>query len=85
MSVVRAADAGPGTPVILEGTCPAAAAATPASLLLADPAAPVDWGACTRMHTAVFQVLLRLRPVVLGACGDPFVARWLAAGLARQG
>ena len=25
----------------------------------------------------LYQVLLRLRPNVLGTCGDPFVARWL--------
>jgi hypothetical protein len=77
MAVVRRTDAGPGAPIRLEGVCPVEDAETVALLILEDPAAPVDWTACTRMHTAVYQVLLRLRPAVLGTCGDPFVDRWL--------
>ncbi|KQO69193.1 hypothetical protein ASF49_21015 [Methylobacterium sp. Leaf104] len=77
MAVVRRVDAGPGTPVRLEGVCPVEDAETLASLILEDPSAPVDWTACTRMHTAVYQVLLRLRPTILGTSGDPFVGRWL--------
>ena len=77
MPVVRRNDAGPGAPIRLEGLCPVEDAETLASLILENPTAPVDWTACTRMHTAVYQVLLRLRPSVLGTCGDPFVERWL--------
>ncbi len=77
MAVVRRSGAGPGTPIRLEGVCPVEDAETLASLILADPDAAVDWTACTRMHTAVYQVLLRLQPTVLGPCGDPFVAAWL--------
>ncbi|MCJ2035514.1 hypothetical protein [Methylobacterium sp. J-068] len=61
----------------LEGNCPVEDADTLASLILEDAGRAVDWTACTRMHTAVYQVLLRLRPVVRGACGDSFVGRWL--------
>ncbi len=77
MAVVRRSGAGPGTPIRLEGVCPVEDAETLASLILEDPDAAVDWTACTRMHTAVYQVLLRLQPTVLGPCGDPFVAAWL--------
>ena len=77
MAVVRLTDAGPGAPIRLEGVCPVEDAETLASLILEDPTAPVDWTACTRMHTAVYQVLLRLQPSVLGTCGDPLIGRWL--------
>jgi hypothetical protein len=74
MSVRLAED---GT-IRLEGTCPVEEAETLAALLLAHSGAGVDWRGCTRLHTAVVQVLLRLRPRLMGPCGDPFAARWLA-------
>ena len=77
MTVVRRSGAEPGAPIRLEGVCPVEDAETLASLILEDPDAAVDWTACTRMHTAVYQVLLRLQPTVLGPCGDPFVDAWL--------
>ena len=70
MAVVRRTDAGQGATIRLEGVCPVEDAETLASLILDDPTAPVDWAACTRLHTAVYQVLLGLRPSVLGVCGD---------------
>lgn len=77
MAAVRRDDTRPGAPILLEGVCPVEDAETLASLILEDPTAPVDWTACTHMHTAVYQVLLRLRPGILGTCGDPFIERWL--------
>lgn len=77
MAVVCRTDAESGAPIRLEGVCPVEDAETLALLILEDRAASVDWTACTRMHTAVYQVLLRLGPSVLGTCGDPFVDRWL--------
>lgn len=77
MAVVRRTGAGRGAPIRLEGVCPVDDAETLASLILEHPTAPVDWTACTRLHTAVYQVLLGLRPSVIGVCGDPFVERWL--------
>lgn len=72
--------------VRLEGACPVDDAETLAGLLLERADAAVDWSACTHMHAAVYQVLLRMRPVMHGACGDPLVARWLAGpGVARDG
>lgn len=67
-----------GELIRLEGACPVEEAETLAALLLADPGAGVEWSACTGLHSAVIQVLLRLRPPLHGTCGDPFAARWLA-------
>ncbi|TGD95131.1 hypothetical protein [Methylobacterium nonmethylotrophicum] len=66
----------------LEGACPVEEAEALAALLLARPGAGVEWSRCTGLHTAVVQVLLRLRPPLHGTCGDPFAARWLAPLLA---
>jgi hypothetical protein len=68
----------------LEGACPVEEAETLAALLLAHPGAGVEWSGCTGLHTAVVQVLLRLRPPLHGTCGDPFAARWLAPLLAPR-
>lgn len=77
MAVVSRSDAEPGAPIRLEGLCPVEDAETLASLILEIPDAPVDLTACTRLHTAVYQVLLRLRPPIIGPCGDLFVDSWL--------
>ncbi|MFE1603126.1 hypothetical protein [Methylobacterium sp. ID0610] len=74
MSVQLSAE---GDVVLLEGNCPVEDAEPLAALLLGHPDASVDWSACTRLHTAVVQVMLRLRPPLRGSCGDPFAARWL--------
>lgn len=74
---VRRTEAGQEASIRLEGICPVEDAEMLASLILEDPETPVDWTACTRMHTAVYQVLLGLRPRILGTCGDPFIDRWL--------
>ncbi|WP_288580392.1 hypothetical protein [uncultured Methylobacterium sp.] len=67
-----------GELIRLEGACPVEEAETLAALLLAEPSLGVEWSACTGLHTALVQVLLRLRPPLHGTCGDPFAARWLA-------
>ena len=67
-----------GDLIRLEGACPVEEAETLAALLLAHPGTGIDWSACTGMHTAVVQVLLRLRPPLHGPCTAPFAARWLA-------
>jgi hypothetical protein len=63
--------------IVLQGDCPVEDAETLLQHLQTPPAGPVDWSACTSMHTAVAQVLLAATPELLGACGDDFVARWL--------
>ncbi|AWN47055.1 hypothetical protein DK419_12645 [Methylobacterium terrae] len=70
-----------GDLIRLEGACPVEEAETLAALLLAGPDLAVEWSGCTFLHTAVVQVLLRLRPPLRGTCGDAFAARWLAPRL----
>jgi hypothetical protein len=62
--------------IVLAGECPVEDAETLLQQLQAQPAGPVDWSACTRLHTAVLQVLLAAAPPIRGECGDAFVARW---------
>lgn len=62
--------------MVLAGVCPVEDAEPLLQLLQAAPAASVDWSGCSRLHTAVFQVILAVRPPLTGPCGDPFVARW---------
>jgi hypothetical protein len=62
--------------IVLDGECPVEDAETLLRLLQAQPAGPVDWSACTRVHTAVLQVLMAAAPPMRGECGDAFVARW---------
>jgi len=37
----------------------------------------VDLSACTHLHTALFQILLAVRPKRIGSPVDPFLARWV--------
>jgi hypothetical protein len=62
--------------IMLDGECPVEDAETLLQLLQAQPKGPVDWSACTRLHTAVLQVLMAAAVPMRGECGDPFVARW---------
>lgn len=77
MTVMLRANEGTNGTIHLAGDCPVEDAEALASLILGDPGRVVDWTACTRMHTAVYQVLLRLGPDVSGTCGDSFIDRWL--------
>jgi hypothetical protein len=55
-------------------------------LLLAlqdDPEATVDLAEASRLHLAVVQILLALRPSVTGTPQDPVVARHLLASLTQ--
>ena len=64
--------AGDGT-ITLEDICQIEDAEKLQQYLLSDPAAPVDWRSCTAAHTAVVQILLASRPVVIG----PPAGDWL--------
>ena len=76
---------GPKNEILLEGACSVEEAETLLGLLLAEPEAVVDWSGCTKLHTAVAQVLLARRPPVRGVCRDAFLARWLGPRLATAG
>lgn len=65
--------------IVLEGECVVEDAETLLEHLQGQPAghaATVDWSACTRVHTAVLQVLMAAAPTMRGACGDAFVQAW---------
>lgn len=75
MSVARSAD---GT-VVLAGDCGVEEAEPLLQMLVATPGASLDWRLCTRLHTAVIQVVLAAKPRLTGPCGDAFVEAWLSA------
>jgi hypothetical protein len=64
--------------IVLEGNCPVEDAEPLLQLLHATPAAPCDWTRCNKLHTAVVQVVLAARPMLVGPCGNPWVQRWVA-------
>jgi hypothetical protein len=64
--------------ILLEGECAIDDAGTLLELLLAKPEAEVDWSGCDRAHTAVVQVLLALRPRLIGRPKDPFLSNFIA-------
>lgn len=62
--------------IVLDGECAVEDAEVLLEHLLARPAgqaATVDWSACSRIHTAVLQVLMAAGPDMRGTCGDLFV------------
>ena len=65
--------------IVLGGECVVEDAETLLEHLQGQPAglaATIDWSACTRVHTAVLQVLMAAAPTMRGACGDAFVQAW---------
>ena len=52
--------------IALEGSCPTEDAEQLQRYLLSNPAAKVDWRGCLTAHTAVIQIMLAFRPVVVG-------------------
>jgi hypothetical protein len=74
--------AGDGT-ILLTGNCPVEDAEALVRLLLADPAADIDWSACERAHTAVVQVLLASPRRMRGRPQMQFLRDWVEPLLAR--
>ncbi len=75
MSVQRAPE---GT-IVLGETCPVEDADALLRLLSHSPAATVDWRGCRHAHSAVIQVLLALRPPLLGPPAGRFLRVHVAA------
>ncbi len=67
---------GDGGVILLEGECPVEDAESLLEHLQANPEATVDWSACSRLHTAVIQVLMVAGTTTRGPCGDGFVRQW---------
>lgn len=66
----------------LEGTCPIDDAEPLLRLLLSHRKAAIDWRACEQAHSAVVQVLLALRPPILGPSASAFLQHHVAPLLA---
>jgi hypothetical protein len=67
-----------GNVVRLYGDCPVEDAETVMRLLQAAVDPDVSLADVRILHTAVLQVLLALRPKLVGPVRDPFISRWLA-------
>lgn len=68
----------------LVGACSGADAEPLLQLLLADPKATVDWRDCRGAHTAVVQVLMAVRPRLLGPPADARLKDWVAPAIAHS-
>ena len=66
-----------GNVVRLYGDCPVEDAETVMRLLQAAVDPDVSLADVRILHTAVLQVLLALRPKLVGPVRDPFISRWL--------
>lgn len=75
MSIRRHADGN----IILDGDCPVEDAEPLLQMLQETPSASCDWTSCRHLHTAVAQVLLAVRPALVGPCGDAWIERWIAS------
>jgi hypothetical protein len=65
--------------IVLEGTCGVEDAEPLLQMLMEVPEPAVDWRSCQSLHTAVFQVLFKVRPRLIGPCGDAWAETWLTA------
>lgn len=73
---------GAGGYIELGGACPGGDAEPLLQLLLADPGATVDWRGCQGAHTAVVQVLMAVKPKLLGPPADARLKDWVAPVIA---
>ena len=69
--------------VILAGACGVEDAEPLLALLQDAPTRPVDIERAESLHTAVFQVLLAMRPPLRGGSPNPFVRDWLVPILSQ--
>jgi hypothetical protein len=75
---------GAGGHIELVGACPGADAEPLLQLLLADPGATVDWRDCRSAHTAVVQVLMAVRPKLLGPPADAHLEDWVTPAITGE-
>ena len=72
-----------GTAIELEGICHSEDAEILLQHLLAEPTATVDWRACESAHTAVIQVLMAVKPKLLGPPAGGALGQWIQPLLTR--
>jgi hypothetical protein len=70
--------------IVLDGFCPVEDAESLLQLFQAYPTAQCDWTQCGHLHTAVVQVVLAVRPIVIGPCGDPWIEQWIGPFIAEE-
>jgi hypothetical protein len=70
-----------GNIIRLIGDCPVEDAESIVSLLQADGARELDLAECTRLHSAVVQVMLAFRPPIAAPSRDGFIADWICSAL----
>jgi len=70
-----------GGRIELVGVCPSGDAEALLRLLLADPGTTVDWRECRGAHTAVVQVLMAVRPKLLGPPAGAPLKDWVAPAI----
>lgn len=71
-----------GDMITLTGACGVEEAETLFSLVQGHPAAMVDLSGAGQVHTALWQILLALKPRIIGEPDDPFVRHWILPLLA---
>jgi len=71
--------------IVLGGVCSVEDAEPLLQMLQTMPAAQVDWRPCHQLHTAVLQLVLASGRVLVGPCGDAWVAQWLGPKLPQNG
>jgi hypothetical protein len=64
--------------ILLSGDCPLEDAEPLLRWLAEDPGASVDWSGCDQAHTAVVQVLMAVKPRIVGSPTNSFVRKHLA-------
>ncbi len=67
--------------VVLDGACAVEEALPLLEYLQAHPRAKVTMRGCTQMHTAVFMVLVGIRPPIASLPDEAFMKRWFAPAL----
>ena len=65
----------------LVGACPSEDAEPLLQLLLADRGATVDWRECRSAHTAVVQVLMAVKPELIGPPAEAGLKDWVAPAI----
>ena len=70
--------------ILLEGACPSEDAEALLQCLSLHPSAPVDWRSCESAHTAVIQVLMALRPKLVGPPAGHALRDWVVPTFNRR-
>ncbi|MDB5535472.1 MAG: hypothetical protein JWQ65_347 [Devosia sp.] len=71
-----------GNVIVVAGNCGVEEAETLVALIQAHPGAEVDVSQAAAVHTSLWQVILALRPCLVGTPHDPFIRDWIVPNLA---